>query len=108
MKQTMDEVINRLTLSEKLSMIHGTGIFHTGGVERLCIPPLISSDGPMGVRREFHNGEFVPKGSSEDYVTYMPSNSAIAASFDPECAKSAGRVLGEEARGRGKDVILAP
>ena len=46
----LKEILKKLTLDEKLSMIHGAGFFRTAGVERLGIPELISSDGPMGVR----------------------------------------------------------
>ena len=89
-------------------MIHGAGFFKTKGVERLGIPPLTMSDGPMGVRNEFYNDKWVPIGYSDDYVSYAPSNSALAATWNPQLAYKCGRNLGEEARGRGKDVILAP
>lgn len=104
----IEELLKQLTLEEKISMIHGEGLFRTSGVERLEIPPLVMSDGPMGVRKEFQNAKWRPAGTSDDYVTYLPSNSALAATWNRELAKQAGQVLGEEARGRGKDVILAP
>ena len=66
------------------------------------------SDGPMGVRNDFEDDKWIPIGNSDDYVSYMPSNSALAATWNRELAHSAGNVLGSEARGRGKDVILAP
>mgnify|MGYP000130448446 FL=1 len=89
-------------------MIHGAGLFRTEGVERLSIPPLYMSDGPMGVRAEFADNEWRNVGTTEDYVTYLPCNSAIASTWNRALAKKAGEVLGEEARGRGKDMILAP
>jgi beta-glucosidase len=104
----VETLLSELTLDEKISMLHGSGFFRTAGVERLGIPPLIMSDGPMGVRNEFPDDQWIPIGHSDDYVTYLPSNSAIAATWNPECAYASGQVLGEEARGRGKDVILAP
>lgn len=104
----LEELIGEMTLEEKVGMIHGQGIFHTKGVERLGIPPLWMSDGPMGVRKELQDDNWNPKGTTDDYVSYLPSNLALACTWNPECAKKAGRVLGEEARGRGKDVILAP
>lgn len=106
--QKIDRLIEQLTLEEKIGMIHGQGIFHTKGVERLGIPPLWTSDGPMGVRKELQDDNWNPKGITEDFVSYLPSNSALACTFNPELAKKTGKVLGEEARGRGKDVILAP
>lgn len=104
----IEKLIKEMTLDEKISMIHGAGLFQTGAVERLGIPSLKCSDGPMGVRNEFHNEKWIPVGNNDDYVTYMPSNSALASTWNIELAYQSGYVLGEEARGRGKDVILAP
>lgn len=104
----VEALLQQLTLDEKISMIHGAGLFRTEAVERLSIPALKSSDGPMGVRNEFENGKWIPAGTTDDFVTYLPSNSALASTWNRDLAYWAGNVLGEEARGRGKDVILAP
>lgn len=108
MKKKADEIVRKLTLDEKIGMIHGVQLFQTKGVERLGIPPLRMSDGPMGVRNEFEPAHWKTIGYSDDYVTYLPCNSALASTWNRELAKTTGSVLGEEARGRGKDVILAP
>ncbi|MCM1425371.1 MAG: glycoside hydrolase family 3 C-terminal domain-containing protein [Eubacterium sp.] len=108
METQIEKLLKKLTLDEKIAMIHAAGLFQTGAVERLDIPPLKCSDGPMGVRCEFHNERWIPTGNNDDNVTYIPSNSALASTWNPELAHQSGRVLGEEARGRGKDVILAP
>lgn len=104
----VEAILKELTLDEKIGMIHGAGLFRTKGVERLSIPPVKSSDGPMGVRSEFQNDKWIPAGTTDDFVTYLPSNSALAATWNKELAYTSGRILGMEARGRGKDVILAP
>ena len=52
-ERRIDQLLAQLTLEEKIAMIHGEGIFQTAGVERLDIPPLKMSDGPLGIRREF-------------------------------------------------------
>ncbi|MBQ7955008.1 MAG: glycoside hydrolase family 3 C-terminal domain-containing protein [Lachnospiraceae bacterium] len=101
-------LLKELTLKEKLNIIHGTGLFHTGAVERLGIPAVYMSDGPMGVRKEMKDDAWEACGNTEDYVTYLPCNSAIASTWNRELAYACGQELGEEARGRGKDVILAP
>lgn len=108
MEEKIKELVSKLTLEEKIGMIHGDALFHTKGVERLGIPALKMSDGPMGVRNEFSDTSWIPIGNSDDYVTYLPCNSALAASWNRELVYETGKVLGEEARGRGKDVILAP
>ena len=107
-KEKAEILLDQLTLEEKIGMIHGDGLFRTKPVERLKIPALYMSDGPMGVRAEWQNAAWIPSGNTEDYTTYLPSNSAIASSWNRELARECGSVLGEEARGRGKDVILAP
>lgn len=108
MEKEIEKLLEKLTLDEKISMIHGAGIFRTGGVERLDIPPVVSSDGPMGVRAEFMNDMWIPAGHNDDNVSYLPSNSALASTWNPYRAYEMGHVLGAEARGRGKDMILAP
>ena len=107
-EKEIDKIIGKMTLDEKISMIHGVGLFRTGAVERLGIPSVVSSDGPMGVRADFMNDRWIPSGNNDDKVSYMPSNSALASTWNPERAYEMGHVLGAEARGRGKDVILAP
>ena len=108
MKEKAELLLAQMTLDEKIGMIHGDGLFKTKAVERLGIPSLYMSDGPMGVRQEWQNGKWIPVGATEDYTSYLPSNSAIASTWNRELARECGRVLGAEARGRGKDVILAP
>ena len=107
-ERRIEELLGKLTLEEKIGMIHGDGLFQTKAVERLGIPALKFSDGPMGVRKEFRRSEWINAGTTDDYVSYLPSNSALAATWNTELAYETGKVLGTEARGRGKDVILAP
>ena len=102
------ELIQAMTLDEKIGMIHGSGIFHNAGVERLNIPEINFSDGPMGVRMSYQDTKWFASGYSEDYTSYLPSNTALAATWNRKLAYETGRVLGKEARGRGKDMILAP
>lgn len=107
-KDKIEKLIAQLTLQEKIGMIHGDGFFRTKGVERLGIPPFRTSDGPRGVRKDFENDVWREVGLSYDYVSYLPCNSALAATWNRELAYAAGKLLGREARGRGKDMILAP
>ena len=108
MELKIEELLSQLTLDEKIGMIHGNGLFRTEGVERLQIPPLKMSDGPMGVRNDFLNASWESVGNSDDFVTYLPCNSALASTWNKDMAYRLGKVLGEESRARGKDVILAP
>ncbi len=108
LRKKAEELTGKLTLDEKIGMVHGAELFSTKGVERLGIPLLKMSDGPMGVRQEFQPTTWQTVGLSDDYVTYLPCNSALASTWNRELAYETGSVLGEEARGRGKDVILGP
>ena len=107
-EKIITELLEQMTLDEKIGMVHGNGLFQNKGVERLGIPSMKFSDGPMGVRNEFQNDKWIPLGNTDDYVSYLPSNSAIASTWDVDVAYEVGEVLGAEARGRGKDMILAP
>lgn len=114
----IDKIVAGLSLEEKCAMIHGAGLFRTAGVNRDCscgtsffkegIPSLVMSDGPMGVRNEFCDDSWDTPGTNDDFVSYLPSETAIAATWNEERAFECGDVLGSEARGRGKDMILAP
>ncbi|SKB63304.1 beta-glucosidase [Lachnospiraceae bacterium] len=107
-KEQINEIVRKMTLDEKIGMIHGSGFFHTEGVERLGVPRLMTSDGPMGVRGEFFDAKWLFLNQQDDLVTYLPCYSALASTFNRKLAYEEGDVLGSEARGRGKDVILAP
>ncbi len=107
-EQFIEKIISGLTIEEKVGMVHGNALFHTKEVDRLNIPQIVMSDGPTGIRYDFYDDKWVLIDQNYDYITYIPSNSAVASTWNPECARNSGRVLGEEARGRGKDVILAP
>ena len=108
MENYIAQLLSQLTLEEKIGMIHGSALFHTAGVERLGIPAVYFSDGPMGIRAEFADDEWRNIGNTDDYVSYLPCNSAVASTWNRKLAESAGTVLGREGRGRGKDVVLAP
>lgn len=107
-EKEIEKLISKLTLDEKIAMIHGATLFKTGAVDRLGIPAISTSDGPMGVRADFMDDRWIPSGNNDDQVSYLPSNSALASTWNPYRAYEMGHVLGAEARGRGKDVILAP
>lgn len=107
-KDQAEKILKELTLDEKIGMIHGAQLFQTAGVERLGIPPMKFSDGPMGVRQEFEPDSWATIDHTDDYVTYMPCISALVATWNRDLSYEMGNVLGEEFRGRGKDMLLGP
>lgn len=106
--KTISELVNEMTLDEKIAMVHGCEFFKSSGAKRLDIPDLIYSDGPAGVRQEFEPDNWTPIGQGFDKVTWLPSNTCLASTWNPDLAYLHGKILGEETKGRGKDIILGP
>ena len=102
-----DSLIKLMTLQEKVAMIHGSSSFASGGVPRLGIPELVTSDGPHGVRVE-HGKGYTELKNVLDSGTYLPTGICLASTWNPALGYAYGSVLGSEANFRGKDVILGP
>ena len=100
-------IIKKLTLEEKIAMLHANGIFSSAGVERLGIPELMTDDGPLGVREDVKEG-WGSANLTTDSATFFPNGSALAATWNPELAYRFGHDMGEEARARKKYIMLAP
>jgi beta-glucosidase len=103
----INALLKKLTLEEKVHMIHGNSAFAAGGVPRLGIPEVMTSDGPHGVRPE-QGRNWKPPVGADDASTYMPNNNTLAATWNPALGYAFGTVLGSEANARGKDIILGP
>lgn len=107
-ESVIDSIIGLMTLDEKIAMTHGDGLFVTKGVERLGIPELHYTDGPTGVREELERYSWKPLGLTTDSVTFFPTGTALAATWNEELALQQGKSIGNETRARGKDIILGP
>ncbi len=103
----IEGLIKKMTLEEKVAMIHAGSAFTSGSVQRLGIPELTMSDGPHGVRPE-QGRYWVPTEKTLDSGTYLPTGVCLAATWNPRLGYAFGAVLGSEANFRGKDVILGP
>ncbi|TRW26796.1 glycosyl hydrolase [Flavobacterium zepuense] len=104
----IDGIVSKMTLEEKIGMLHGYSMFTNEGVERLGIPEVHMADGPLGVREEIERMSWAPAGRTDDFATYYPAGAGLSATWNPEMASTFGKSIGEEARARGKDVLLAP
>lgn len=104
----IDQLISKLTLEEKIGMLHGNSMFATGGVQRLGIPELKMADGPLGIREEISRSSWAPAGWTNDFATYYPASGALAATWNPKLAHTFGNSVGQELRARGKDMLLSP
>ena len=108
MEKRIEKLIKKMTLEEKVGLLHGNSKFYVAGVERLGIPEWSLSDGPHGVRAEINRHDWAYAGWTNDSSSYFPTGTAFAAAWNPELAYRRGEVLGEEARWRKKDVLLGP
>ncbi|MFL9843562.1 glycoside hydrolase family 3 C-terminal domain-containing protein [Flavobacterium rhizosphaerae] len=104
----IDKIVSKMTLEEKIGMLHGYSMFTNEGVERLGIPEVHMADGPLGIREELERMSWAPAGRTDDFATFYPAGGGLSATWNPEMAATFGRSIGEEARARGKDILLAP
>ena len=107
-EERVEDALSRMTLREKVNLIHAQSKFSAPGVPRLGIAELWCTDGPMGVRPEVLWDEWDQAKWTNDSCTAFPSLTALAATWNPEMASLYGRSIGEEARFRNKSVLLGP
>ena len=108
LENKIDSIISILSLEEKIVMLHGKNYFTSEGIPRLGIRELYYTDGPFGIREEMEPQSWRALGLTNDSATFLPTGSALAATWNPDLAYQYGLVLGEEAKTRGKDVLLGP
>lgn len=104
----ISKILAKMTLSEKVHMIHASSSFTSGGVPRLGVPELTTSDGPHGVRLEHGRGWDDSKIHVFDSATYFPVGVCLASTWNPQLGYEQGSALGAESNYRGKDVQLGP
>lgn len=107
-EQRIDDALSRMTLQEKINIVHAQSKFSSPGVPRLGIPEVWTDDGPHGVRPDVFWDEWNQAGCTNDSCTAFPALTCLAATWNPEMARIYGVSLGEEARYRNKSMILGP
>ena len=98
-----DELLAKLTLREKISLLSGIDNWHTAAIERLGIPSLTMTDGPHGVRTGSNSLERVVSPA-----TAFPPGIAMASTWNPALIERVGAALAEETRALGCDILLGP
>jgi len=97
-EQKVDALIARMTLEEKIQMVHGVHrrgfIGYVPAIPHLGIPELALTDGPAGVRH--------------GPGTAFPAPVALAATWDRSLAQQYGAALGAETKAKGQNVLLGP
>jgi beta-glucosidase len=108
-EERVKDLLARMTLEEKASMLAGSGWMESMPIERLGLPAIKMADGPMGVRAWYGssavtNAANTPKVQS----TSFPSGIAMAATWDSDLVEREGRAIGQEVKALGRDMILGP
>ena len=106
--ERVSDALSRMTMEEKVAILHAQSKFSSPGVPRLGIPELWCTDGPHGIRPEVKWDEWDQAGWTNDSCTAFPALTCLAATWDKEASALYGKSIGEEARYREKDVLLGP
>lgn len=103
MEERIEDLLNRMTLEEKVSMLAGTDNWHTVSIERLGIPALKVTDGPHGTRTMSDDDptQTLP-------ATCFPTGVSMGATWNTELMNRLGVALGEETRAKGCAILLGP
>lgn len=91
----VNDLLPRMTLEEKLDYIGGYKGFYIRGIERLGIPEIKLTDGPVGTHKD---------GKSTAY----PAGVLSAATWNTDLVYELGKELGRDSRARGVHILLAP
>jgi beta-glucosidase len=105
-EQRVQDLLGRMTVEEKASMLAGANWMESVAIPRLGIPSIKMADGPMGIR-SWAGPSKITK-SSPFNSTAFPAGIAVAATWDPAVAQSVGQAIGQEVRAIGRDMILGP
>lgn len=107
-EERVEDALQRMTLEEKIGVIHAQSKFSSAGVPRLGIPELWMTDGPHGIRPEVLWDEWEQAGWTNDSCIAFPALTCLAATWNEDMSLLYGKSIGEEARYREKDVLLGP
>ena len=102
-EQRVEELLKKMSLGEKVSLLSGKDIWNTVAIKRLGIPSITMTDGPHGVRSTAPEA-----GRKMGAVTAFPTGIAMGAAWNPELVEQVGQALGEETRGMDCDILLGP
>lgn len=87
LEERIEDALSRMTLEEKVKMVHAQSKFSSAGVPRLGIPELWCIDGPHGIRPEVLWDEWNSAEWTNDSCTAFPALSCLAATWRPELAR---------------------
>lgn len=100
-------LINKMTLEEKASLMSGKGFWQTQDIEHLGIPSMFLSDGPHGIRKQAAAADHLGLNGSIP-ATCFPPAATVANSWNEDLATEIGVALGEEAVSMEVNMLLGP
>ena len=101
------EIISKMTLEEKASMMSGQDTWRTKDYKKMGIPAMFLSDGPHGLRKQAGAGDHLGLNASLP-ATCFPTAATMANSWDTSLGEKLGECLGEEAATLGVNMVLGP
>ena len=107
-EERVNDALSKMTVAEKVAIIHAQSKFSSPGVQRLGIPGVWCTDGPHGIRPDVLWDEWDQAGATNDSCVAFPALTCLAATWNPEMSYLYGKSIGEEARYRNKNVLLGP
>ena len=107
-EERVKDALSRMTVHEKIQILHAQSKFTSAGVPRLGIRQLNMDDGPHGVREELLWNSWSPAKWTNDYVVAFPSLTCLAATWNRDLSAVYGNAISEEFAFRGKDMLLGP
>jgi beta-glucosidase len=103
------DLLERMTLEEKVAMLAGSGWMESQPNDRLGIPAIKMADGPMGVRSWLGSSAVTSTaGAPRITSTAFPVGLAMAATWDPDLVAQEGKIIGQGVKALGRDMILGP
>lgn len=107
-EERITDALSRMTVHEKIQIIHAQSKFSSAGVPRLGLRQLNMDDGPHGVREELEWNSWKVAKWTNDSVVAFPSLTCLAATWNPDLSALYGHAVSEEFAFRGKDIMLGP
>lgn len=108
LEQRVQDALKRMTVHEKIQVLHAQSKFTSAGVPRLGIRQLNMDDGPHGVREELEWNSWSPAKWTNDSIVAFPSLTCLAATWNPDLSAVYGNAVSEEFAFRYKDIMLGP
>ena len=109
-ERRVQDLLGRMTLEEKVSLLSGANWMESVAIPRLGIPAVKMADGPMGIRSWLGSSAITSAPGAKQIFssTAFPAGIAVAATWDPEIAQQVGQAIGEEMKSIGRNMILGP